>query len=92
MILKFSSQILTMFSQYNLKAGLLVVGMVLFGISSPVAAKVVEMDSFKDWSVYRDDSGSSRVCYMSSVPKKLRGDYDRNNRGETRVCKPFWQC
>lgn len=85
MILKFSSQILTMFSQNNLKAGLLVVGMVLFGISSPVAAKVVEMDSFKDWSVYRDDSGSSRVCYMSSVPKKLRGDYDRNNRGETRV-------
>ena len=51
----------------------------------PAAAKVVEMDSFKDWSVFRDDSSASRVCYMSSVPKKLRGDYDRNNRGETRV-------
>ena len=54
-------------------------------LAPPVSAKVVEMDSFKDWSVFRDDSGSSRVCYMSSVPKKLRGDYDRNNRGETRV-------
>ena len=51
----------------------------------PATAKVVEMDSFKDWSVYRDDSGAERLCYMSSVPKKLRGDYDRNNRGETRV-------
>lgn len=51
----------------------------------PATAKVVEMDNFKDWSVYRDDSGAERLCYMSSVPKKLRGDYDRNNRGETRV-------
>lgn len=51
----------------------------------PAAAKVVEMETFKDWSVFRDDSASPRVCYMSSVPKKLRGNYDRNNRGETRV-------
>lgn len=58
-------------------------GAVIFAM--PAHAKVVEMDSFKDWSVFRDDSGDSRVCYMSSVPKKLRGDYDRNNRGETRV-------
>lgn len=56
-----------------------------FLFAMPASAKVVEMDSFKDWSVFRDDSGASRVCYMSSVPKKLRGDYDRNNRGETRV-------
>ena len=54
-------------------------------LSVPALAKPVEMDSFKDWSVYRDDSGSERICYMSSEPKKLRGDYDRNNRGETRV-------
>lgn len=57
----------------------------MMAVSAPATAKVVEMDSFKDWSVFRDDSGASRVCYMSSVPKKLRGDYDRNNRGETRV-------
>lgn len=54
-------------------------------LSVPALAKPVEMDSFKDWSVYRDDSGAERICYMSSEPKKLRGDYDRNNRGETRV-------
>ena len=56
-----------------------------FIFAMPASAQVVEMDSFKDWSVFRDDSGASRVCYMSSVPKTLRGDYDRNNRGETRV-------
>ena len=65
------------------KAACLLVAMLW--LAPPVSAKVVEMDSFKDWSVFRDDSGASRVCYMSSVPKKLRGDYDRNNRGETRV-------
>ena len=58
---------------------------VSLSVSGPAFSKVVQMDSFKDWSVFRDDSGASRVCYMSSVPKKLRGDYDRNNRGETRV-------
>lgn len=62
---------------------LAMMGALIFAM--PASAKVVEMDSFKDWSVFRDDSGASRVCYMSSVPKKLRGDYDRNNRGETRV-------
>ena len=60
-------------------------------LSFPALAKPVEMDSFKDWSVYRDDSGAERICYMSSEPKKLRGDYDRNNRGEnTYLCQPFW--
>ena len=63
----------------------MIVAAPLMMLSAPSSAEVVEMDSFKDWSVFRDDSGSSRVCYMSSVPKKLRGDYDRNNRGETRV-------
>lgn len=59
--------------------------MLCVGLSAPAMAKVVEMDTFKDWSVFRDDSGAERICYMSSVPKKLRGNYDRNNRGETRV-------
>ena len=69
-----------------LKRLFMMIGAVLFAVASqPAFAKVVEMDSFKDWSVYRDDSGAERLCYMSSVPKKLRGDYDRNNRGETRV-------
>lgn len=60
-------------------------GFLSLSLSAPATAKPVEMDVFKDWGVYRDDSGSSRVCYMSSKPTDLRGNYDRNNRGETRV-------
>lgn len=98
MILKFGSQtsntssqpvmaalvkaVLTMVRRLSLVAA---IGFVSLSFSAPATAKAVEMDSFKDWSVYRDDSGSSRVCYMSTVPTDLRGNYDRNNRGETRV-------
>ena len=54
----------------KLRFFLLALGL-FFCLASPVAtAKVVEMDNFKDWSVYRDDSGAERLCYMSSVPKK----------------------
>ena len=52
---------------------------------SPAQAKIVAMETFKDWTVYRGDTEAGRLCYMSTEPKKLRGDYDRNNRGETRI-------
>ena len=52
---------------------------------SPAQAKIVAMETFKDWTVYRGDTQAGRLCYMSTEPKKLRGDYDRNNRGETRI-------
>ena len=54
-------------------------------VALPAQAELVRMDNFKDWSVFRDDGGAERICYMSSVPKSLKGNYDRNNRGETRV-------
>ena len=54
-------------------------------LASPSFAATMEMKVFKDWGVYRGDTDAGRICYMSSVPKKLKGDYDRNNRGETRV-------
>ena len=65
--------------------GLAIAGLAAACLMMPAQAEVVRMDSFKDWSVFRDDGGDERVCYMSSVPKKLKGNYDRNNRGETRV-------
>ena len=54
-------------------------------LASPSFAATKEMKVFKDWGVYRGDTDAGRICYMSSVPKSLKGDYDRNNRGETRV-------
>ncbi len=50
-----------------------------------VQAKTEELKGFKDWMVYKQETDNGRICFMSSVPKKLRGDYERANRGETRV-------
>ena len=69
------------FAKWMLISGL---GMMMV-FSAPVSAEITEMETFKDWSVYRDDTQAGRICYMSSEPTKLRGDYDRNNRGETRI-------
>ena len=65
--------------------GMLSIVAVSFALLSPAQAKIVAMESFKDWTVYRGDTDAGRLCYMSTEPKKLRGDYDRNNRGETRI-------
>ena len=54
-------------------------------VMQPALANTEELKSFKDWQVYKQETSQGRICFMSSVPKKLRGDYDRNNRGETRV-------
>ena len=50
-----------------------------------VQAKTEELKGFKDWMVYKQETAKGRICFMSSVPKQLLGDYDRANRGETRV-------
>jgi len=44
-----------------------------------------ELQIFDKWAVYSKKSDAGRICFMSSVPTKLEGDYDRANRGETRV-------
>lgn len=54
-------------------------------VMQPALANTEELKSFKDWQVYKQETSQGRICFMSSVPKKLRGDYDRSNRGETRV-------
>ena len=37
------------------------------------------------WTAFRAGSGEGRICFITSEPTKLEGEYDRNNRGETRV-------
>ena len=51
----------------------------------PAMANTEELKSFKDWQVYKQESDQGRICFMSALTKNLRGDYDRANRGETRV-------
>ena len=70
---------------YQRFAGLIACFLGIMLMMPPAMAKTEELKSFKDWQVYKQETDQGRICFMSSVPKKLRGDYDRANRGETRV-------
>ena len=60
--------------------------LVTVGVWSGAAiAAAQELQVFDKWVVYSKKSDAGRICFMSSVPIKLEGDYDRANRGETRV-------
>ena len=65
--------------------GLCVWALSVFMTTEQVEAKTEELKGFKDWVVYKQETAKGRICFMSSVPEELRGDYDRANRGETRV-------
>ncbi|MDB2324132.1 invasion associated locus B family protein [Alphaproteobacteria bacterium] len=52
---------------------------------TPAMAQPVQMLAEKDWVAYRLDEDGTRTCFISSVPTKSAGDYDPENRGETRV-------
>lgn len=54
-------------------------------VSTSAWAETKELQTFSKWSVYVKDTKAGKVCFMSSTPEKLKGDYDRNNRGDTRV-------
>jgi hypothetical protein len=49
------------------------------------ASEKIQIDEFNDWSVLRQETDSGRLCYITSVPIDKKGDYDKSNRGETRV-------
>lgn len=39
----------------------------------------------KDWEAHVHGKGSQKQCFITSIPKQLKGEYDRNNRGKTRI-------
>ena len=39
----------------------------------------------KDWEAHVHGKGSQKQCFITSIPKQLKGEYDRNNRGQTRI-------
>lgn len=60
----------------------------LFVLLSPVAALAQNSSPLgKDgvWTAYRSGEGAGKVCFVTAEPVKLEGDYDRSNRGETRI-------
>lgn len=37
------------------------------------------------WEAFRSGTGNKSICFITSVPIKFEGKYDRSNRGDTRV-------
>lgn len=58
----------------------------MLAITPAYAQSTSEPESIhKDWEAHTHGSGSQKQCFMTSTPKQLKGEYDRNNRGQTRV-------
>ncbi len=49
------------------------------------ASEKIQIDQFNDWSVLRQETDAGRLCYITSEPIEKKGDYNKSNRGETRV-------
>ena len=49
------------------------------------ASEKIQIEQFNDWSVLRQETDAGRLCYITSEPIEKKGDYDKTNRGETRV-------
>lgn len=49
------------------------------------ATEKVQIEKYNDWSVLRQETDAGRLCYITSEPIEKKGDYDKKNRGETRV-------
>ena len=49
------------------------------------ASEKIQIEQFNDWSVLRQETDAGRLCYITSEPIEKKGDYNKSNRGETRV-------
>ena len=54
-------------------------------MKSLMASEKIQIEKFNDWAVLRQETDARRLCYITSEPIEKKGDYDKNNRGETRV-------
>lgn len=59
--------------------------MLIFAMGIASANESAPASTHKDWEAHIYNEGGSKQCFMTSTPKTLKGDYDRNNRDETRV-------
>ena len=75
--MKNTKKILQLFGCTNLML-MLAIGMTHAQASAPAS-------THKYWEAHIHNEGSSKQCFMTSIPQTLKGDYDRNNRDETRV-------
>ena len=64
---------------------LLKIIMVCLFTTNSSASEKIQIDQFNDWSVLRQETDAGRLCYITSEPMEKKGDYNKSNRGETRV-------
>lgn len=64
---------------------LLAMAMILVSSAGSIAQTVELIGENGAWKAFRSGSGADISCFITSVPVKLEGKYDRNNRDETRV-------
>lgn len=41
------------------------------------SVEIAVLDTYRDWTAYTMGNGNSKVCFMSSMPKKAEGNYTR---------------
>jgi len=64
----------------------LLIAMLAAGFTVPALAQTGDLLSENgNWQAYRAGKGDNKVCFITSQPVKYEGQYDRDNRGETRV-------
>ena len=63
----------------------LVIGLIASASVATAATTSKPASTHKDWEAHVHGAGSSKQCFITSIPKSLKGDYDRNNRDQTRV-------
>ncbi|MGC6484803.1 MAG: invasion associated locus B family protein [Candidatus Puniceispirillales bacterium] len=54
-------------------------------VSLPAHASDERLGTSGKWEAFRSGKGKDSICFITSVPIKYEGKYDRNNRGDTRV-------
>ncbi|MEK9640719.1 MAG: invasion associated locus B family protein [Alphaproteobacteria bacterium] len=64
---------------------LLKIIMICLFTTNSSASEKIQIDKFNDWSVLRQETDAGRLCYITSEPIEKKGDYNKSNRGETRV-------
>ena len=65
--------------------GLVLAGLLVLAPSPLLAQESTPVSRHRDWTVHTYGAGEAKRCFMTSEPIELKGNYNRNNRGKTRV-------
>ena len=79
---------MTSFRSFSMIACLMIPFTLAGMVTAPDSARAQDGEVIGEsgqWTAFRSGSGDNQICFITSEPTQLEGNYDRNNRGETRV-------